>query len=212
MLTNRRKKYVWYFISENGGKEKRMSTKERILIESMKLFSINGFDAVSVRMIADAVGVGNSALYKHYKSKQAILDAIVEKSKERFCSQYQNRMQQMQGIDDLKEMCLSMYRFQTEDEWMLMFRRILVIEQFKNPQMASLYQQFFIELPVQSQANVFRELIQEGMMKDRDAEVMAMELYAPFFLYHMATKESLTKQLEQHVENFIEMYFVKKEG
>jgi len=190
----------------------KMDTKERILVESMKLFSVNGFDSVSVRMIADAVGVGNSALYKHYKSKQAILDAIVEKSKQRFCMQYENEVQQIQGLKKLKEMCLEMYEFQTKDEWMVMFRRLLVIEQFKNPQMAKLYQQFFIELPVQSQAALFSKLIEENMMVDRNPEVMAMELYAPFFLYHMATKDNIAMLLEKHVENFMEMYFIKKEG
>ena len=61
-----------------------MTTKEKILLESMKLFSVQGFAAVSVRTIAAAVGVRDSALYKHFKSKQEILDGIVEESKLRF--------------------------------------------------------------------------------------------------------------------------------
>ena len=60
------------------------NTKERILLESMKLFSVYGYEAVSIRAIAEAVGVGNSALYKHYKSKREILDAIVERCRSRF--------------------------------------------------------------------------------------------------------------------------------
>ncbi|MDD6306271.1 MAG: helix-turn-helix domain containing protein [Clostridiales bacterium] len=44
----------------------RGNTKQKIIEESMKLFSVNGFHAVSVRAIADAVGVRNSALYKHF--------------------------------------------------------------------------------------------------------------------------------------------------
>ncbi len=187
-----------------------MNTKERILEESMKLFSVYGFDAVSIRMIADAVGVGNSALYKHYKSKQAILEAIVERSKERFVNQYKGAMDSMDNVKDMKTMCLQMFHFQTEDEWMRMFRRLLVIEQFKNPKMAELYQKFFIEIPIQSQVEIFEKLIKEGAMKDKNAEVMAMELYSPFFLYHMAPKENITTLLEEHVDNFIEMYFLAK--
>ena len=34
---------------------KKRNTKQRILEESMKLFSVQGFDAVSIRAIADAV-------------------------------------------------------------------------------------------------------------------------------------------------------------
>ena len=51
--------------------KRRGNTKQRIIEESMKLFSVHGFEAVSIRTIADAVGVGNSALYKHFKSKKA---------------------------------------------------------------------------------------------------------------------------------------------
>ena len=66
---------------------KRGNTKQRILEEAMKLFSIQGFDAVSIRTIADAVGVGNSALYKHFSSKQEILEAIVAYSMDYFIEQ-----------------------------------------------------------------------------------------------------------------------------
>lgn len=62
----------------------RGNTKQKIIEESMKLFFVNGFHAVSVRAIADAVGVRNSALYKHFKSKREILEEIVSYSKEYF--------------------------------------------------------------------------------------------------------------------------------
>ena len=63
-------------------KQKGRNTKQKILEESMKLFSVSGFDTVSIRAIAEAVGVGNSALYKHFKSKKEILNEIVSYSVE----------------------------------------------------------------------------------------------------------------------------------
>ena len=50
--------------------------KERILKTSLELFSCKGFDAVSVSMISESLGISKGALYKHYESKKAILDAI----------------------------------------------------------------------------------------------------------------------------------------
>lgn len=187
-----------------------MKTKDKILLEAMKLFSVSGFEAVSIRAIANAVGVGNSALYKHYQSKQAILDAIIEESKKRFCNQYSKALGKIDNFDEMKAMCLDMYRFQTEDEWMVMFRRLLIIEQYKNPKLAQMYHEFFIEMPIQSQEAVFKELIEEKVMKDRNPRVMAMELYGPFFLYHTVREEELEKLFEQHVDNFIEMYSMKE--
>lgn len=52
---------------------KRKKTDQVIRDVSTKLFVQNGYAAVSMRMIADAVGVQVSALYNHYPSKQTIL-------------------------------------------------------------------------------------------------------------------------------------------
>jgi AcrR family transcriptional regulator len=178
----------------------------------MKLFSIQGFDAVAIRKIAEAVGVGNSALYKHFRSKQEILDAIVDYSKEYFLEVSSKQMTHIETLSDLKTACLQMFDFQTKDEWMVMFRRLLVIEQFKNPQIAEIYRSFFVELPVKSQAMLFDKLITEGALKNKNSVVMAMELYAPFFLYHTITEipSNLRELFECHVENFYEAYVVGK--
>ncbi len=181
-----------------------MNTKERILWESMKLFSINGFDAVSIRAIANAVGVGNSALYKHFPSKQAIFDAIVERSEQYFlqyCSYVQNAVI---NKEDFVKMCLSMFEFQINDEWIVMFRRILLIEQFKNKEMAKAFKEFFIDLPLRSQKDIFEKLMGDGIMKKKNPEVLALELYAPFFIYHMVEfdKDKLMDIFRVHAEYF----------
>ena len=55
-----------------------MDTKQKILLEALRLFSQKGYDAVSVEQIASAVGIKAPSLYKHYKSKQDIFHAIFE--------------------------------------------------------------------------------------------------------------------------------------
>ena len=55
------------------------NTKEKILEEALKLFSISGYMGTSMNEIAAKLGVTKAALYKHYTSKQEILDSIVEK-------------------------------------------------------------------------------------------------------------------------------------
>ena len=54
-------------------------TKQKILLEALRLFSQKGYDAVSVEQIADAVGIRVPSLYKHYKGKQDIFEAILRK-------------------------------------------------------------------------------------------------------------------------------------
>ncbi len=191
-------------------KEKR-NTKEIIIEKSMKLFSVNGFHAVSIRQIADAVAIGNSALYKHFSSKQEIFDVIVERSKERYIDKCKSMVNsEIRGVEQLKDICIQMFRYQTEDEWIVMFRRLLIIEQFCNEQIANIYREFFIHIPLKNQQAIFESLMEKGLMKKKNAVVLSMELYAPFFMYHTVKEQSeeLIQLFEKHVEYFFENYVI----
>lgn len=183
-----------------------MTTKEKIIYESLKLFSINGYEAVSTRMIAKAVGVSDTAMYKHFSGKKEIFDTIITICKERFINQIKKVEISKMCWEDVEEVCMSMFQFQTQDEWIVMFRKILVVEQFKNQEMAKLYQSFFIDKIIDGTVDIFKWLIKEGYMVDKDPRVLAMELYAPFFMYHTLhpDSEQIQQELRKHVKYFNE--------
>ena len=45
---------------------------------ALEIFALHGYHGASIRMIAEAAGLSVPGLYHHYKSKQAILAAVVE--------------------------------------------------------------------------------------------------------------------------------------
>lgn len=57
--------------------EIKQSTKDRILEEAINLFSIKGYDGVSIRDISKAVGIKESSIYNHFSSKEEILDITI---------------------------------------------------------------------------------------------------------------------------------------
>lgn len=61
------------------------STRERLVTEAMKLFSDRGFEATSVSQIEAAAGLsaGSGALYRHFKSKDALLTAGIDRQLDR---------------------------------------------------------------------------------------------------------------------------------
>lgn len=191
------------------------NTKEIIIEEALKLFSEKGFEAVSIRTIADAVGIGNSALYKHFSSKQAIFDAIVESSKEKYLAQCKLVTSSIRTVDEAKKVCLIMFEYQTQNDWIVRFRQLLLLEKFHNAKIAEIYKEFFVDIPLNTEMEIFKHLQQNGMMVPGDTRVYAMELYAPFYLYHFVEHdyEELKKLYQEHIEYFFKAHIIpEKKG
>lgn len=179
------------------------NTKEIILEKALMLFSQKGFESVSIRDIAAEVGIGNSALYKHFESKQAIFDSLVEKLKKEYLESSSIVSEDIRGIDAVKEACLKMFKYQTGDENIVRFRQLLLIEKFRNPEMAEIYREFFVNIPLRRLTSIFDTLQGKGLMEEGDTFVYAMELYAPFYLFHFVEYDrDIMDKLMIHVENF----------
>jgi AcrR family transcriptional regulator len=61
------------------------TTRERLVSEAMRLFSEQGYRATSVAQIEAAAGLaaGSGALYHHFKSKEALLEAGIDRQLDR---------------------------------------------------------------------------------------------------------------------------------
>ena len=60
-----------------------MTTRERIIEEALTLFAENGYDGTGVERIAERVGIKAPSLYKHFKGKEDILNAIIDEAEAR---------------------------------------------------------------------------------------------------------------------------------
>ena len=204
--------------------EKR-NTKELILRESLKLFSKRGYDGVSVRDIAKAVGIRESALYKHFSNKQEIFDVIIERmiSKYNEASVNFNQPQgddfanlantySKNGIETLKTICTSIFLYWLNDEEASMFRRLLYIEQVKNTVAGTTFKEVFIKSPIEYQTKLFTEMIKIGYFIKTDPKIMALEFYSPIFLLLNLYDNNSKKEkealdfIEKHVTQFDNLY------
>lgn len=181
-----------------------ISTKERIIFESLKLFSVDGFDATSTRAIARSIHCSDAVIYKHFKSKQDILNSIVEVCSQRLLERREQINVESICWKDVEQICLDLFIFQTTDEWIVPFRKLLLIEQFKNIELKNIYREVFIDRPLLSMEKMFTYLIKQGYMKPGNPKVYAMDLYSPFFMYHTVgeDKEEIMKILQEHVTMF----------
>ncbi|MGN6234898.1 TetR/AcrR family transcriptional regulator [Dyella sp.] len=58
----------------------RLSTSDKILRAALKLFERGGAEAVSMRRIADAVGITPMAIYRHFPNREALLKRLSDDS------------------------------------------------------------------------------------------------------------------------------------
>ena len=62
------------------------STREHLLDAALTRFSRDGWDGTSIRDLARDVGIRESSVYKHFASKQAIFDALLERTDARLAA------------------------------------------------------------------------------------------------------------------------------
>lgn len=201
-----------------------MNTKERIIYEALNLFSTKGFDAISVRDIAKAVGIKASSLYNHFKNKQDIFDTIINKYSEHV-KKFLERINPSNIGNDLKlnniknpsdelffKKSIDMFKFYLEDEYMIKFRKLLTIEQFKNHKIANLYNKLFIDDILNFQVKIFEVLMNSNILVKKDPYILALQFYSPVFLLFYKFENITDKErvsLINHISEFKDAYTMK---
>lgn len=197
---------------------KQEDTKQKILEKALELFSVQGYDAVSVGEIAKAVGIKAPSLYNHFPSKQAIFDAIVENTEAHYTRDAGQDVPVFDKIseDDLVEKVRRLFLYTLHDETVSRFRRMMTIEQFRSPELAALYTRRYVEWMLEYHTALFRSMIREHVLRDEAPETLAMMYVSPVFtLLGICDRqpereaECLAK-LEAHVRLFFRTFNLKK--
>ena len=170
---------------------KQEDTRQKILAKALELFSVHGYDAVSVGQIAAAVGIKAPSLYNHFPSKRAIFDAIVEATAaqyeadtDRIDIHVQNARQDIPVFtriteDGLLEKVRQIFFYSLHNETISRFRRMMTIEQFRSPELAALYSRRYVERILSYHAGIFRALIAAGEIRAENPDALAMMYVAP---------------------------------
>lgn len=201
-----------------------MGTKQRILQEALRLFSQKGYDAVSVEQIADAVGIRAPSLYKHYRGKQDIFEAIIEETGRRYDAftegisvrpaDPEQELRTFEGItaDVLVGKVQALVSYSIHDEFVGRFRRMMTIEQFRSPELSALYSQRYVEQIQSYHTGLFRRLTEAGVLCGEDPAVLAMLYDSPIIVLlgecdrHPEKEREVMEKLEAHVRLFYKTF------
>lgn len=191
-------------------------TKERILSAALELFAQSGYLGTSMSDIAKQLGLTKAALYKHFPSKQSILDQIVahmNQLDEQRARDYQMPLARDSGAaqaylqapaDKIRAYTRAQFAHWTQEPFSAAFRRMLTLEQYHDPALGQLFQTYLASGPTKYMAEVF-----QGLTGDADLGAqLALEFYGPIYLLYALydgaeDKPAVFATLNSHIDRFI---------
>jgi len=163
-----------------------MTTKERIFEVALDLFAKKGYDAVSMREIAEAVGIKKASLYSHFASKDDLLGQIFNYPTAALSGigpegQDPETMIVSMGVEGFMTMATGVF-----NRWMSMPRmekvwRIVCIEVYHDERMKKFYKKFTDDAFAYWRSN-FALMGKHKLIKRLDTDALARE-YLSFYVY-----------------------------
>ena len=199
----------------------RGNTKYEILEASLNLFSTQGFEATSISQIASAVGIRKASLYSHFENKQAILDELVREVLEQYAehsvfakTDWEKDTDNLPMTpDEAVKMIAGQIQYIIHDPYISKARKMLVIEQFQNPELAKLQtKQNYLDV-LGYFTGLIKCLIRKEVLAEDDPEIMAAQFCLPISVWiNLCDREPEREQeevmelVERHIRQFFRLY------
>jgi len=189
-------------------------TKAKILKTALKLFSSKGYKATTVRDIAGAMGVKQSALYNHFKNKDAILEALIgELTSSAIVHLFDDKDPQtaVRGGKALLAGIATKFKLLSFDAQNEALFKLLMQEMFRNEHVREIYNEHFYQENVKKLSSYLFMMMQEDLIRSSDPLLLAHEFFSPLFFYQMQVSllkmdkkstSSVVSMFEKHVDFF----------
>lgn len=189
-------------------------TKEKIFDTAIDLFSKHGYNGVSIRQIASAVGIKESSIYNHFKNKEDILNCIFDYFHEGMLAQRPDTNELKQEIEFMapREVFKLLFIKYGKNRNMNVNKaaQIILMEQYINQKAKDFVKKFMLEEPVNYYEAIFRAMAAKGKIRDDiDLRIAAEELNYGFlgiiFDFAVALQEGgdntiILRKLSNHVD------------
>ncbi|MBR2767735.1 MAG: TetR/AcrR family transcriptional regulator [Solobacterium sp.] len=190
-------------------------TKERILDAALEMFSQNGYAGTNIRELSGSLGLVKSGVYKHYASKEAIWNALLDQMiayyGERFGSS-EHLPAVPDSLEDLVAMTMKMVNITIHDEKIIMTRKVLTLEQFRDERARELATKHFLTGLTDMFTEIFKGMMDIGLLRKDDPRMLAFSYTAPISaLIHLCDREpekteDAIRQIEAFSRHFVRIY------
>jgi len=182
-------------------------TRQAILDAALDLFADKGFFGTSLRDVAAAVGVRESALYNYFKSKEALFEALI-------LADQHTKIEQLTATADGP---------MSDARAVLEALAITSLERFADPRHEKLFRILMsdgLRLARSGRINLFermgdgrerlhavlRRLIREGWLRDADPQLLAFAFTGPLLIWRQLHAINVDLPLTRNARKFARLH------
>lgn len=192
------------------------STREKLLLAALDIFSVKGYEATTIDEIAASIGLKGPSIYKYFKGKEALFHELVELSEEEYKHGMKldsDPIEFIHNAEQLKQFSIEQVIFTMNNDIIHKIRRVQSMEQFRNDyirQKATLHQHSTITSLF---TRIFTSLMNEGKLEPCDPERLAQLYSAPIALMiqlydrEPERKNEIMMEIVEHIDFFIKLFF-----
>ena len=190
-------------------------TKERILAAALEMFSKNGYAGTNIRELSASLGLVKSGVYKHYESKEAIWNALLDQMIAYYADHFgsaEHLPPVPDSLEGLVTVTMHMVNLTVHDEKIIMTRKVLTLEQYRDERARELATKHFLTGLTEMFTRIFTGMMDKGLLSEDDPEMLAFAYTAPISaLIHLCDREpekteDAIKQIEAFSQHFIRVY------
>ena len=196
-------------------------TKERILAAALELFSKNGYAGTNIRELSASLGLVKSGVYKHYESKEAIWNALLDQMIA-YYGEHFGSSEHLPPVPDsleaLTRLTMQMVNITVHDEKIVMTRKVLTLEQYRDDRARELATKHFLTGLTEIFTRIFAGMMDKGILRRDDPAMLAFAYTTPISaLIHLCDREPEKSedamiQVEAFSRHFIKTYGEKTEN
>ena len=191
-------------------------TKERILAAALEMFSQYGYAGTNIRELSASLGLVKSGVYKHYESKEAIWNALLDQMIAYYGEHFgsaEHLPPVPDSLEGLVHMTMQMVNITVHDEKIIMTRKVLTLEQYRDVRARELATKHFLTGLTDMFTHVFTGMMDKGLLRKDDPRMLAFAYTAPIAaLIHLCDREpEKTEEAIRQVEAF-SRHFVRTYG
>ena len=190
-------------------------TKERILGAALEMFSQNGYAGTNIRELTASLGLGKSSMYRHFASKEEIWNTLLDDMTAYYAVRFgspEHLPPVPDSPEELAAMTMRLVELTVHDEKIVMTRKLLMIEQFRDERARELATKHFLTGLTRMFTPVFAGMMDKGLLRRDDPAMLAFAYTAPITaLIHLCDREpekadGAIRQAEAFIRHFIETY------